>query len=315
MSWFYEALRRAEKERRKPGNGTHASISGQDGGSRLATIESSSSLESSRAESEAPSYATLPTVGNIPTPSYPPSPLQDAHPEGGKSPNGFRHLALPRREESRLVFHTDPHGLPAEQFRHLRRTLRQDFVSGGVLIITSPTTGDGKTLTSLNLCACLADSGDATLLVEADVRRPTVGKVLGRGVEPPGIEDAWAEKVEPRQAIHVIEELSLYAAMVAKTPEDPSHLVNGAGVKHFLAWARKHFHWVVLDAPPVLPAADVAELLPFADAVLLVIRAQSTPRELSKRAFEMLGKRLHGVILNEATVDSSPYYGYLSQSY
>jgi hypothetical protein len=56
-------------------------------------------------------------------------------------------------------------------------------------------------------------------------------------------------------------------------------------------------------------------LLPFVDAVLLVVRAQSTPRELSKRAFEMLGKRLHGVIFNEATIDSNPYYGYLDQSY
>ena len=57
----------------------------------------------------------------------------------------------------------------------------QEFVSGGVLMITSPSVGDGKTLTSLNLCACLADSGDATLFVEADVRRPTAGKLLGAG--------------------------------------------------------------------------------------------------------------------------------------
>ena len=134
-------------------------------------------------------------------------------------------------------------------------------------------------------------------------------------VEPPGIEDALAENVEPSQAIHSIEELSLHTAMVAKIPEDPSHLLNGAGVKRFLAWARSIFTGLCSMLPPVLPAADVAELLPFADAVLLVVRAQSTPRELSKRAFEMLGKRLHGVIFNEATVDSNPYYGYLSQSH
>ena len=181
-------------------------------------------------------------------------------------------------------------------------------------MITSPGVGDGKTLTSLNLCACLADSGDATLLVEADVRRPTVRNLLGCAMVPPGIEDAFAGKVEPGQVIHLMKELSLHAAMVAKIPDDPSRLVNGSGVKQFLVWAREHFRWVVLDAPPVLPAADVAELLPFADAVLLVVRARRSPRELSKQAFEMLGKRLHGVILNEATVDSNPYYGYMSQS-
>jgi Mrp family chromosome partitioning ATPase len=60
----------------------------------------------------------------------------------------------------------------------------------------------------------------------------------------------------------------------------------------------------VIDAPPVFPAADVAELLPLADGALLVIRAQSTPRELTKRALEMLGTRLHAVIFNAAPVDS-----------
>jgi capsular exopolysaccharide synthesis family protein len=182
-------------------------------------------------------------------------------------------------------------------------------------MITSPGEGDGKTLTSLNLSACLASSGDATLLVEADIRRPTARNIWGSALEPPGIEDAWAGKVEPRQTIHLIEELSLHAALVARVPDNPSHLVSASGVKQFLAWARENFRWVVIDAPPVLPAADVAELLPLADAALLVIRAQSTPRELTRRALEMLGTRLHGVIFNAATVDSNPYYGYIGQHY
>ncbi len=225
-------------------------------------------------------------------------------PEGVTILNGFRRLTLPHQEESRLVFRADPHGLAAEQFRLLRRTLRQEFDTGAVLMITSPGVGDGKTLTSLNLSTCLAESGDPTLLVEVDVRWPRAGRVLGCAMEAPGIEDAFAGRVEPGQAVNFIGELSLHAAIVTKIPNHPSHLIKGAGVKRFLAWAREHFRWVVLDAPPVLPAADVAELLPFAAAVLLVIRAQSTPRELSRRAFEVLGKRLHGVIFNEATIDS-----------
>jgi capsular exopolysaccharide synthesis family protein len=211
------------------------------------------------------------------------------------------------------VFHTDPYGLTAEQFRLLRRTLSQESATGAVLMITSPGVGDGKTLTSLNLCTCLADSGEPTLLVEADVRRPTVGRVLGCAIEPPGIEDALAGNVEPSKAIHLIEGLSFHAAMVAQIPSDPSRLVNGAMVRQFLAWAREHFRWVVLDAAPVLPAADVSELLNITDGAILVIRAQSTPRELSKRAIEVLGKRLYGVIFNEVTIDASPYYRYLSK--
>jgi protein-tyrosine kinase len=311
MSWFYEALVRAEKDRPKSGNGTRARMPSRDGESFLAPIEPLPSIATATSPSkpDVSSSASLSTAENLSTP--PGLPRPDIHGEAGKSPNGFRHLALPLREESRLVFQTDPHGLPAEQFRLLRRTLRYEFPAGAVLMITSPGEGDGKTLTSLNLSACLASLGDATLLVEADVRRPTLRNILGGAIAPPGIEDAWAGKAEPRQAIHLIDELSLHAAPVAKIPENPSQLVNASGVKQFLAWARENFRWVVIDAPPVLPAADVAELLPLADGALLVIRAQSTPRELSGRAFEILGTHLHGVIFNAATVDSNPYYGYL----
>ncbi|MBV9180065.1 MAG: hypothetical protein JO356_02025, partial [Acidobacteria bacterium] len=105
--------------------------------------------------------------------------LKQRKPAPPESANGFRHLKPLLREESRLIFRTDPEGLGAEQFRLLRRTLSQRSPNGGVLLITSPSQGDGKTLTSLNLCTCLASSGEKILLIEADIRRPMVRTVLG----------------------------------------------------------------------------------------------------------------------------------------
>ena len=227
--------------------------------------------------------------------------------------NGFRRLCVRFREDSRMSFHTDPYGLPAEQLRLLRRILNQEFGTGAVLMITSPGIGDGKTLTSLNLCACLAESGDPTLLVEADVRRPAVRRILGSAVEPPGIEDVLEGTEHPCKAVHFIEGLSFHVVMVARIPHDPARLINRGMVKPFLDWAREHFHWVVLDATPVLPAADVFELVNLTDGALLVVRAQHTPRELSKRAIELLEKSLYGVIFNGVTTDSSPYYRYLTK--
>jgi capsular exopolysaccharide synthesis family protein len=227
--------------------------------------------------------------------------------------NGFRHYCPIIREESRLVFHTDPSGLTAEQFRMLRRTIKEDASTGAVLMVTSPGMGDGKTFTSLNLCTCLADSGDPTLLIEMDLRRPTVRTVLGWTSQSPGLEEALAGRVQPKDVVDLVEKLSFHTATVAKVPHDPSHLVHGITTKRFLGWARENFRWVVLDAPPVLPAADVSELQPSTDGVLLVIRAQSTPRELSRRAIEAIGKHLYGVIFNEVTVDFSPYYGQIKQ--
>jgi Mrp family chromosome partitioning ATPase len=192
--------------------------------------------------------------------------------------------------------------------------------------------GDGKSLASLNLSACLANASNPTLLVELDLRRPTIRKILESAVEPrlrsvvqgyfnyhavpgnmaPGVEDALAGSVEPAETIQWIKETNLYTALVAKTPQNPFDLISGDGIGYFMRWARERFVWVVLDAPPVLPAADVPGLLPFVDAVLLVIRAHSTPRELSKSAIEILGKRLRGVIFNEVTVHSKPNFRYLA---
>jgi capsular exopolysaccharide synthesis family protein len=312
MSWFYEALQRAEKERPKSGNGSRSRSTGPKDESLLAPIESLPSIAdaNSRPPSEPSSLGSLSSAENPPVDSAPfIRQLQRRH-DG--SNGAFRRLTLPIRRDSRLVFQTDPNGMPAEQFRLLRRMLKQDFPKGASLLITSPAEGDGKTLVSVNLSACLATLGDEALIVEADIRRPTWRNTWAQTIKPPGIEDAWAGKVEPAQTVHVIEGLSLHAAPVARIPENPSHLVSASGVRQFLAWARENFRWVVVDAPPILPAADVTELLPLVDAALLVIRAQSTPRELSKRALDMLGTRLHGIVLNGATVDSSPYYGYLS---
>ncbi|GAC1662295.1 MAG: CpsD/CapB family tyrosine-protein kinase [Candidatus Acidiferrum sp.] len=229
--------------------------------------------------------------------------------------NGFRILTPVIGEDSRLVLHTDPNGLVAEQFRLLRRNLNQEFPNGATLMITSPGMGDGKTLTSLNFCTCLAETGDSTLLVEVDIRRPAVAQTLGCIAEQPGIEDALTAKVDPGAPIRLVKGLKFHAAIVANVPNDPSRLMNGDAVKEFITWARQHFRWVVLDSPPVLPVADVSALLPFTDGVLLIVRAQQTPQELSKKAIEILGKRLHGVIFNEVTSDTNSYYRYLDHYY
>jgi Mrp family chromosome partitioning ATPase len=309
MSWFYEALLRAEKERPKPSNGSSGKIPGPSSESLLTPIESLASIATGVAESKSAEGSRGHSSG-IEVAAVPALPAKDGRDLSNASSNGFRRLTLPLAEASRLVFQMDPHGIAAEQFRLLRRKLKQEFPAGAVLLITSPGAGDGKTVTSMNLSVCLASSSDKTLLIEADVRQPKIGKFCRGGIESPGIEDAWAEKAEPRQTVHLIDELSLYASLVAKVPENPSKLVNASGVRKFVAWARENFRWIVIDAPPVLPAADVVELLPLVDAALLVVRAQGTPKELARRAFEMLGKHLNGVIFNAATVGSDPYYGY-----
>src|SRR5215467_7932947 len=142
------------------------------------------------------------------------------------SPNGFRKLILPAAEESRLVFRTDPLGLAAEQFRLLRQSLTNEFSNGAALLLTSPSIGDGKTLTSINLTSCLAETGSPTLLIEVDTRRPAIAQALNCTIESPGLEDALPGTVEPTEVIHWIEELNFHAALITKVPENPFNLTS-----------------------------------------------------------------------------------------
>jgi capsular exopolysaccharide synthesis family protein len=330
MSWFYEALQRAQRESTKPRTTNVDDLAGLDRDSFLVEMNELASFSldgSSTAVAEEPAPAPVATATAtvtkatepvMPIPAH--MPVQRAEepapdPQTYAARNQYRSLELPAKKNSRLIFLTDRHSLAAEQFRVLRRKLSQDFPNGGVLVVTSPTEGDGKTLTTINLCSCLAEVGDSTLLIDADLRRPTVGKVLSRPSGAPGVEDVLAGNAHPSEAIYTIEDLRFCAAMFETVQRDPSKLINGQAFRELLAWARRSFRWIVLDTSPVLPAADVVDLMPQADGVLLVIRAEGTPRELSKRAFDVLGKRLHGVILNSASVDSNPHYRYLSRYY
>ena len=216
---------------------------------------------------------------------------------------------------TRLVFHSDPSGLAVEQYRLVRNRLRTRFGNGGVVMITSPAPGDGKTLNSLNLACCLDEGGGGAILAEMDLRRPAIASTLGCTIDPPGIESALAKDVKPEAALHRLSGCGVYISAVSQAPVEPTKLLAGEVVTDFLQWARKEFRWVVLDCPPVFPASDIAELAPFADALLMVIRARTTPRALAQKAIERLGDRLHGVIFNEATVCHDSYYRYLSGYY
>src|SRR5271170_862108 len=179
MSWFYEALRRVEPTVPRPGKANGEDYGEPDGESFLAEIEALSSLSLKIPCENAEQKQAVVAIEEVPAATEAPVQIAEepavARPAVPASRNGFRGLTLPRKENSRLIFHTDSHGMAAEQYRLLRRKLTQEFSNGGVLMVTSPTVGDGKTLTSINLCSCLAEGGEPTLLVEADMRRPTVG--------------------------------------------------------------------------------------------------------------------------------------------
>ena len=157
MSWFYEALKQAEKAKQAGADVTIAPTLVDEGLSLLDTLEATSPI----AEKRDPEPVVVPIVAaRVETPAAPrstvlPNPKEQAVSRAWN--NGFRHLAPDIKEEARLVLRSNPHSMAAEQFRFLRQKLNQEFKEGGVLLVTSAGKGDGKTLTSINPFSIAAD--------------------------------------------------------------------------------------------------------------------------------------------------------------
>lgn len=217
--------------------------------------------------------------------------------------------------ENRLVFASDPGGVAAEQYRVMRRRLTEKCPAGGTILITSPGSGDGKTLTSTNLAWCLAETGAPTLLAEMDLRNPSIARLLGYTCENSGIESVLAGIDDLEDTLRQINRMKFHVAAAGKVTPNPVDLLTSRQLKGILTWARQNYKWIVLDSPPLFPLADSLELATVADFTILVVRAQVSPRAMVEKAIEMLGSRLQQVMMNEGTECADSSYRYVSAYY
>lgn len=218
-------------------------------------------------------------------------------------------LNLEPGRKSHLVFLTDPFGLPTEQYKILRRRLINVYPNGGVFLITSPGPGEGKTLISTNLAWSLADAGHRTCLVDLDFRAPGVFHTLGAPACTDGVEDLLDGRRTLKQVVHQIADTNLHVLGVRKRLDSPGKLLSSSAMLPLLAQLRVEFEWVILDFAPVIPMADVSEVLPHVTGALMVIRSGKTSRKMIPASLEILGSRLCGVVLNDAVIQGSAYYG------
>src|SRR5579864_8980466 len=145
-----------------------------------------------------------------------------------------------REGASRLVFAADPGGFVAEQYRLVRRKLVENYPNGATVLVTSPGSGDGKTVTSTNLAWCLAEAGMPTLLADMDLRNPSIEKLLDCALEGPGIESVLEEGIEPRSVLRQINRMQFHLATARKPFENPVDLVTGPRLRNFLSWAKEN---------------------------------------------------------------------------
>ena len=204
---------------------------------------------------------------------------------------------------SRLVFHGETDGPGADRFRFLRMRLREYWALGKLrtLLITSPQPGDGKSTIALNLATALAEGGKRTvLLIEADQHRPALARALG--IEPgPGLAECLADHLDPLQMVRRIEPLQWYLLRAGQAQQNRTELLESDALPAVMRTLRRLFDWILIDTPPVIPLADTLVLSRHADASLLVVRADTTPREAVEESLTLLGpKHVLGIVLNGA---------------
>ena len=186
-----------------------------------------------------------------------------------------------------------------------------------VLAVTSALPREGKTTIASQLGRAFADSGARTLLVECDMRRPTFGSVFRVGTEG-GLSLFLSGHVD-RVKVYPTSNNKLFVVSAGPAAPNPMALLNSEKMNAFLRDMASSFHFVILDAPPVLPTAEARIVGSKADGVVLVVRAGVTPRHVLRRVCAVLddsGANVLGAVLNGA--DSKhrdySYYHYYHQS-
>jgi succinoglycan biosynthesis transport protein ExoP len=185
-----------------------------------------------------------------------------------------------------------------------------------VLLVTSGSPAEGKTTVACNLAASFAQYDKKVLLVEADMRRPTVSRRLGVTATG-GLSLLLSSSDGGTVPVPVPSLPTLEFIPAGPTPPYPAELLGSNRMKSLIEKWRKEYDVVVIDSPPVLPVTDAQILASYADATVLVVRAGNTSRVSVKRSYQMIVPYVQdpnnpnvGVVLNLISVRSAGYYGY-----
>jgi capsular exopolysaccharide synthesis family protein len=220
--------------------------------------------------------------------------------------------------DSRLVSLTNPASFAAEQYQGLRLTIERMARTNGaqVIAVTSPAAGEGKTLTSINLAGALAREAEGrVLLIDADLRRPSVARSLGMADgDTNGLADIIGDpNGQLAASARGIGAFNL-SVVPAGMPGPAIHKVlRSPRLEQVLQEARRQFDVIVIDTPPLLPVFDSALLSRLVDGMLIVVAANQTPRKLLGEALNLVDPaKVMGIVFNR---DDRPMFGYYDEYY
>lgn len=218
-----------------------------------------------------------------------------------------------------LVTHFEPKSIVSEAYRSIRTNIEFAGAEKPIkcLLVTSAGPREGKTTTLINTAITIAQTGSRVLVLDTDLRRPTLNKTFGVksqiGMSTALLEFSGIDKMVVPTLVP-----NLYIITSGPVPPNPAELLNSANMKLLLAEAKKKFDMVLLDSPPLLSVTDALVMARDVDGVILVIQGSRSIREAVARASDILREhklRIIGVVLNDINLkrenyDYYFYYGY-----
>jgi capsular exopolysaccharide synthesis family protein len=210
-----------------------------------------------------------------------------------------------------------PRSQSAEAFRgvrtHLMAAIRQE--ESKIILVTSPEPGDGKSTMSTNLAVAMAQSGKSVLLIDADMRRPTVHTLVGQE-RSPGLSDLLENSDTSVESVThrlPVEGGLLHVIAAGKCPRDPGERLMSQRFADLVGMLKDQYDWIIIDSPPVLAVTDSATISRMVTGVLLVVRMNGRTRMAAIRAVESLRSldaNVLGVIANGIDPTKHGGYGY-----
>ena len=214
----------------------------------------------------------------------------------------------------------DRRGVVAEAFRTMRATLA--LISGRdknrVFLVTSAIPGEGKTFTSTNFAATLAQQDLKTLLIDADLRKPSVAKLLFDENRKPGLSEVLLGQCSIEQAVQPTAVENLWVIPAGGIAPNPSELLAQSKLREVFESLKEKYDRIVIDSSPVLAVRDPLLLASLVDACCLIVRAGHSPSRATTTAVRLLaeaGVPAKGVVLNAVRQGSGAYYSYAYRTY
>jgi protein-tyrosine kinase len=217
-----------------------------------------------------------------------------------------------------LFLNGDDSARGTEEFRTLRSRLYhlREKMPLKKILVTSALPKEGKSFTSSNLAQVVVrQHGRRALLIDADLRAPRLHTMLGTTSDP-GLSDYLTGKVDEFSIMQRGPLENLFFIPSGTGAADPAELIGNGRLKLLLQRVEPLFDWIIIDSPPAIPVSDASVLAKVCDGVLMVVRSNSTPVDLARRARQEFPEEvLIGAVLNGTSEDALPYARYYYESY